>query len=67
MKERVARHYVLAIRKAELETPQSNIFKKAWNSFEYNHVVPEYEYLSERMPMIQSRIEDIKEELKNKN
>jgi len=31
LKGQLARHYALSIRKTELETPQSNIFKKAWN------------------------------------
>ena len=64
LKGQLARHYVLSIRKAELETPQSNIFIRAWNRFEYGRVVPEHEYFSEKRPLIKSRIEDIKDELK---
>jgi len=62
---RVERHYALSVRKAELETTQSNVIKKLWNEWEHRHVVPEYELLSERIPIIKSRIEEIKEELRS--
>jgi len=63
---KIERHYALSVRKAELETTQSNIIKKLWNEWEHRHVVPEYELLSERISIIKSRIEEIKEELRMK-
>jgi len=62
---KVSRHYALSTRKAELETKRSGFFTKSWNQYQHNHVVPEYELLSKQLPMIQSRIEEINEELKN--
>lgn len=62
---KVNRHYALSTRKAELETKQSSFFTKTWNQYQYNHVMPEYELLSKQLPMIESRIEEINEELKN--
>lgn len=63
---KVERHYALSVRKAELETTQSNVIKKLWNEWENHHVVPEYDMLSERITIIKSRIEEIKEELRMK-
>jgi len=62
---KIERHYALSVRKAELETIQHNIIKKLLNQWEYNHVVPEYELLSERISIIKSRTEEIKEELRS--
>ena len=62
---KVNRHYALSARKAELETKQSSFFTRTWNQYQYNHVIPEYELLSKQLPMIQSRIEEINDELKN--
>ncbi len=61
---KVERHYALSVRKAELETPQSNVIKKVWNEWENRHIVPEYDMLSEQIYSIKSRIEEIKEELR---
>ncbi len=61
---KVARHYVLSGRKIELETSQTNAVKKILNHFEYNRLVPEYELLSEQLPRIESRINEIKEKLR---
>jgi len=63
---KVERHYALSVRKAELETTQSNVIKKLCNEWESRHVVPEYDTLSEQIPIIKSRIEEIKEELRMK-
>jgi len=60
---KVNRHYALSTRKPELETRQSNFFTRTWNQYQYNHVMPEYELLSKQLPMIQSRIKDIKDQL----
>ena len=61
---KVERHYALSVRKVEIETPQSNFIKKIWYGWEHHHVVPEYEMLTEQLPRIQSRIEEIKYELR---
>ncbi len=61
---KVERHYALSVRKVEIETPQSNFIKKIWNGWEHHHVVPEYEMLTEQLPRIKSRIEEIKDKLK---
>ena len=61
---KVNRHYALSARKAELETKQSNLFTRAWNQYLYNHVMPEYELLSKQLPMIESRILEIKDQLR---
>ena len=58
------RHYVLSGRKIELETSQTNVIKKILNHFEYNRLVPEYELLSEQLPFLESRINEIKEKLR---
>ena len=62
---KIERHYALSVRKVQLETTQSNIIKKLWNEWESRHVVPEYDMLSERISIIKSRIEEIKEELRS--
>jgi len=61
---KVKRHYALSARKAELETKQSNLFTMAWNQYQHNHVMPEYELLSKQLPMIESRILEIKDQLR---
>jgi len=58
------RHYVLSGRKIELETSQTNAIKKILNNFEYKRLVPEHELLSEQLPFIESRINEIKENLR---
>ena len=61
---KVNRHYALSARKAELETKQSSFFTRTWNQYQYNHVVPEYELLLKQLPMIESRILEIKDQLR---
>ena len=57
-------HYALSTRKAELETKRSSFFTRAWNQYQHNHVMPEYELLSKQLPMIESRIQEIKDQLR---
>jgi len=61
---KVKRHYALSARKVELETKQSSFFTRTWNQYQYNHVMPEYELLSKQLPLIEARIEDIKDQLR---
>lgn len=61
---KINRHYALSIRKAELETKQSNFFTKTWNQYQYNHVMPEYELLSKQLPIIEVKILEIKDQLR---
>ena len=57
------RHYALSVRKAELETKKTGFLSRVWNQYQYNHVLPEYEMLSEQLPLMESRINEIKEQL----
>ena len=61
---KLERHYALSVMNVELEKQTSNIFKKFFNWYASNHVRSEYESLSKQRPVIESRIEDIKDELR---
>jgi len=58
---KVQRHYVLSGLIVDLEKPASNIVTKFFNWYQSNHVNQEYKVLTDKMPMIQARIEEIKE------
>ena len=58
------RHYTLSVMNVELEKPTSNILMKLFNWYTSNRVRSEYETLSNQRLMIESRIDEIKEELR---
>jgi len=58
---KLERHYTLSQLKVELENKQGNVLSKLWNQYQ---VMPEYELLSEQLPMIEARILEIKGQLR---
>ena len=62
LQNKLERHYALAQLKVELENKQGNVLSKFWNQYQ---VMPEYELLSEQLPMIEARILEIKDQLRN--
>lgn len=62
---KIVRHCALSVRKAELETNHSNIFKRLWNHLESKEVVPEFHLLSKQLPAIDARVQEIKGQLKD--
>jgi len=60
---KLERHYALSQLKVELENKRGNLLSKLWNQYQYNHVVGEYELLSQKKYLIELRIDELREEL----
>lgn len=48
----------------EFENERTYVIKKAWNKLMLNQIIQEYNMLVEQRPLIQDRIDDIKDELR---
>ena len=61
----INRFYALSTWRAELENNECNIIQKLLNRYLLHKAIIEYEYLRQNVPSYESRIDEIKIELRN--
>ena len=61
---KLTRYYALSTWRAELENKQCNVIQQLFSSYLLHKANIEYEYLSPKIPSIESRIYEIRSQLR---
>jgi len=65
LESKITRYYALSSWKLKLESNQGNVIQKLWNEFLLNRANIEYDSLNPKIPNIESRIYEIKSQLRD--